>query len=160
VRGELRVEIITAFPELLEKHQSFILSSPRAPDEGTEYAVETLRFHAGILLLKLAGCDDRNAAELLRGMLVQVPAESAVPLESGEHYQFQIIGLAVETDAGQRLGKVVQVLETGANDVYVIRGPFGEILLPAVDEVVREVDPASGRMVVHLLPGLVDDELL
>jgi 16S rRNA processing protein RimM len=112
------------------------------------------------LLLKLGGCDDRTAAELLRGMLVQVPAESAAPLESDEFYQFQIIGLAVETDTGQHLGKVVEVLETGANDVYVVRGPSGEVLLPAVDEVVREVDPASGRMVVHLLPGLVDEEQL
>jgi 16S rRNA processing protein RimM len=55
------------------------------------------------------------------------------------------------------LGKVVQVLETGANDVYVVRGPSGEVLLPAVDDVVKEVDTASGRMVVHLLPGLLGE---
>ena len=116
-----------------------------------------MRFHTGTMLLKLAGCDDRNAAEGLRGMLVQVPVESAVSLEPGEYFQFQIIGIAVETDAGEHLGKVVQVLETGANDVYVIHGPFGEVLLPAVEDVVREVDPAARRMVVHLLPGLLDE---
>lgn len=90
-------------------------------------------------------------------MLVQVPVEEAVPLDPDEYYHFQIIGVNVETEAGESLGKVVQVLETGANDVFVVRGPLGEVLLPAIDEVVRGLDLATGRMVVHLLPGLIQE---
>jgi len=110
------------------------------------------------MLLKLGGCDDRNAAEGLRGLLVQVPVDDAVPLEEGEYYHFQIVGLRVETDAGELLGRVVEVLETGANDVYVVRGPRGEVLLPAVESVVDVLDPAAGRMVVHLLPGMLEED--
>jgi 16S rRNA processing protein RimM len=160
VRGELRVEIVSGSPDLLDRHQSFILSSPREPESGEEFGVERVRLHAGILLLKLHGCESRNAAEQMRGMLVQIPTETAVPLEGDEYYEFQIIGLTVETDNGLTLGKIVQVLETGANDVYVVRGPSGEVLLPAVDDVVREVDTAARRMVVHLIPGLLDERQL
>lgn len=157
VRGELRVAIVSSFPDLLERHRSFFLSSPRSPERGVEFPVEKVRLHTGIMLLKLRGCEDRNAAEELRGMLVQIPIEDAAPLEGGEYYEFQIIGIDVETDDGEPLGKVVQVLETGANDVYVVRGPCGEVLLPAVDNVVREVDTAAGRMIVHMLPGLLGE---
>ncbi len=157
VRGELRAEIVTGYPELLSQYRFFFLSAPNSPDVGRQYPVEGVRLHAGIALLKLGGCDDRNAAEELRGLLVQVPIEEAVPLEADEYYHFQIIGVNVVTEAGESLGKVVQVLETGANDVFVVRGPLGEVLLPAIDEVVRELDPAAGRMVVHLLPGLIQE---
>jgi 16S rRNA processing protein RimM len=114
-----------------------------------------MRQHKETLLLKLAGCDDRNEAELLRDMLVQIPVEEAVPLENGEYYDFQIVGVKVETDNGEWLGQVTEVLETGANDVYLVRGPRGEVLLPAITDVVRELDMEARRMVVHLLPGML-----
>jgi 16S rRNA processing protein RimM len=119
------------------------------------YPVEKLRRHRGVLLLKLAGCDDRNSADELRGMLVQIPIGEAIPLEEGEYYDFQLVGVRVETESGEWLGQVVEVLKTGANDVYVVRGPWGEVLLPAVDDVVLELDLELKRMVVHLLPGML-----
>lgn len=159
IRGEVRVEIITDYPERLDQHAYFYLASPDLPGAVQRYAVEKLRQHRDALLLKLGGCDDRNAADGLRGMLVQIPIEAAVPLEEGEYYDFQLIGMRVETESGEWLGQVVEVLATGANDVYVVRGPWGELLLPAVDDVVLELDVESKRMVVHLLPGmLVGDE--
>jgi 16S rRNA processing protein RimM len=159
VRGELRVEIVTSYPERLGQHAYFCLARPDLPEAVQRYPVEKLRWHRGALLLKLGGCDDRNAAEELRGMLVQIPIEEAVPLEEGEYYYFQLIGVGVETEGGELLGRVVEVLETGANDVYVVRGPHGEVLLPAVDDVVLDLDLESRRMVVRLLPGiLVEDE--
>jgi len=78
-----------------------------------------------------------------------------VPLEEGEYYHFQLIGVRVEMENGEWLGQVVDVLATGANDVYVVRGPWGEVLLPAVDDVVLELDLELKRMVVHLLPGML-----
>jgi 16S rRNA processing protein RimM len=119
------------------------------------YLVEGLRFHTKVLLLKLDGTDDRNAADELRGMLVQIPVEEAVPLEEGEYYLFQLVGVRVETEDGEWLGQIVDVIETGANDVYVVRGPRGEVLLPAVDNIVLQLDLESKQMVVHLLPGLL-----
>jgi len=155
VRGELRVEILTDYPERLRLHACFYLACPDSPNAVRRYPVEKLRRHKGVLLLKLAGCDDRNAAEELRGQLVQIPLEEAVPLEEEEYYHFQLTGVRVETESGEWLGQVVEVLETGANDVYVVRGPLGEVLLPAVDDVVLELDLESRRLVVHLLPGML-----
>jgi len=155
LRGELRVEIITDYPERLRQHVFFYLASPDSPEVVRRYPVEGVRQHKGVLLLKLGGCDDRDAAEGLRGMLVQVPLEDAVPLEEGEYYHFQLMGLRVETEDGQWLGQLVEVLSTGANDVYIVRGPRGELLLPAVDDVVRELDLASKRMVVRLMRGML-----
>jgi 16S rRNA processing protein RimM len=156
VRGEVRVEILTGYPERLSQHSHFLLAPPIAPEDITRYPVERVRPHGELALVKLGGCDDRNAAELLRGMLVQIPVENAVPLEEGEHYHFQVIGLEVETDTGEYLGEVVDVLETRANDVYIVRGPAGELLVPAIDDVVLDLDPEARRMVIHVLPGMMD----
>jgi 16S rRNA processing protein RimM len=77
------------------------------------------------------------------------------PLPDGVYYHWEIIGLRVETEEGESLGSLGQILSTGANDVYVVRTPDGsELLLPAIAEVIRKVDLESGRMMVHLLPGL------
>jgi 16S rRNA processing protein RimM len=158
IRGELRVEIFTAYPERLGQHADLYLAPPAHPEAVRPYPVEAMRSHRKALLLKLGGCDDRNTADELRGMLVQIPIEEAVPLEEDEYYHFQVIGVQVETEGGQSLGRVVDVLETGAHDVYIVRGPRGEVLLPAVDELVLDLDVESRRMVVRLLPGMGAEE--
>lgn len=153
VRGELRVEILTGYPERLPLHSTLYLGS-----DARAYRVERVRFHRGAALIKLVGCEDANAAEGLRDQLVQIPLKEAVPLEEGEYYHFQLLGVEVTTEEGNSLGRVTEVLDTGANDVFVVRGPHGEILIPAIEEVVRELDLESGHMVVMLLPGLLDEE--
>jgi 16S rRNA processing protein RimM len=153
VRGELRVEIVTGYPERLKRHARFYLAPANATESTTCYEIKSLRIQGEIALIKLEGCNDRNEAELLRNMLVQIPTSDAVPLEKGEYYHFQIVGMQVETEAGESLGHVAEILETGANDVYVVHGPRGEILLPAVESVVLDLDVESKRMVVRLLPG-------
>ncbi len=130
------MEILTGYPERLPLHRAFYLGPQARP-----YPVESVRFHQGAALIKLASCDDRNAAEALRGLLVQIPLEDAVPLEEGEYYYFQAVGVEVFTDRGEFLGRVVEVMETGANDAYVVQGPHGEVLIPAVEDVVRELGP-------------------
>ena len=158
VRGEVRVEILTGYPERLEQHTHFCLARPASPEAVRRYPVEQSRLHQNVLLLKLGGCDDRNTAEALRGMLVQIPAEEAVPLEDGEYYLFQLVGVQVETEDGEHLGRVSEVLETGANNVYVVQGPRGEVLLPAIEDVVLELDLESRRIVVRLIPGLLGED--
>lgn len=156
VRGELRVKILTDYPGRLGQHAYFYLASPDSPEMVRRYPVEKLRRHKEVLLLKLGGCDDRTGAEELRGQLVQIPTEEAVPLEEGEYYDFQLIGVKVEAESGESLGQVVEVLKTGANDVYIVRGSWGEVLLPAVKDVVLKLDIEARQMVVNLLPGLLE----
>lgn len=153
VRGELRVELLTDYPERLPLHQTIYLGPDRRP-----YAVEGIRFHKRAALIKLATCEDRNTADGLRGQLVQIPLEQAVPLEEGEYYQFEVIGVEVVTEQGEVLGRVAEVLSTGANDVFVVHGPRGEVLIPATDDAIRQLDLETRRMMVVLLPGLLGSE--
>src|SRR5690606_33128124 len=96
--------------------------------------VERARPHGGLFIVKLAGVSDRDAAEALRGVLVQVPREDAVPLPEGSYYVFDLVGCDVVTTEGTLLGQIADVLQTGANDVYQVRDDTTgkEILLPAV----------------------------
>lgn len=158
IRGEVRVEILTDYPERIDQHDYLYLAHPETPDDVERYELESVRPHKGILLVKLAGCDDRDTAEELRGMLVQVPLEDAVPLEEGEYYHFQLEGMDVETETGEWLGRVGEVLRGGAHDVYLVRGPRGEVLLPAVEDVILELDLEVRKMTVHLLPGILGEE--
>lgn len=145
--------LLTDFPDRLTLHEVLYVGSPARP-----YRVEWVRLLQGAALVKLAGCDDRNAAAALRGALLQIPFSAAAPLQEGEYYHFQVLGVEVFTEDEEPLGQVVEVLETMANDVFVLRGPRGELLIPAVADVVRELDLTTRRMVVHLLPGLLGEE--
>jgi len=104
--------------------------------------------------VRFEGVNDRNAAELLRGTWLYVSRDVLPELPDGSFYRFQLVGLAVRTEDGRALGRVEEILEAGAHDVCVVRGEGGDILIPAVDALVR-VDLERGEMVVHALPGLV-----
>jgi 16S rRNA processing protein RimM len=151
VRGEMKLEVLTGFPDQLDRLKRVYLGSKAVPHD-----VAHFHWHSHELLLQLADVRDRNAAELLRGQLVQIAVEEAVPLKPGEYYEHQIIGLNVTTTEGEPLGQVAEVLATGANDVYVVQGPHGQVLLPARVEVIRSIDLDAGTMTVSLLPGLLE----
>ncbi|MCH8849929.1 MAG: 16S rRNA processing protein RimM, partial [Chloroflexi bacterium] len=85
---------------------------------------------------------------------LEVPEGDLAPLSDGQYYRFQIVGLAVFDVEGQKLGHVERVLDTGANDVYLVQDEESELLIPAIDSVVKEIDVAGGRMVVEPLAGL------
>ncbi len=152
VRGEMKLQVLTSFPDKLERLTRVYLGPNATPHE-----VARFRWHSGQLHLLLSDVRDANAAEALRGQLVQIPSEEAVPLGPGEYYEHQLIGLNVVTTDGEPLGQVVEVMATGANDVYVVKGPRGEVLLPARAQVVRQIDLGAGEMKVSLLPGLLED---
>lgn len=158
IRGELRIEVLTAYPERIVPAMCvYIGSDPKAAATAAEYEVTKVRTHQQYLILQLAGVLDRNTADLLRQKYVMVPLEDAVPLEEDEFYLYQAIGLSVYTVDHEHLGEIVEVLETGANDVYIVQGPRGEVLLPAIDECVIDVDLDAGKMTVHLMDGLLGD---
>jgi 16S rRNA processing protein RimM len=153
MHGELKLQVLTDFPEKLGRLKRVYLG-----DEAVPHDVARFHSHGDDWLMQLADVRDRDTAEMLRGQLVQIAREEAIPLEAGQFYEHQVIGLNVLTTDGEPLGQVVQVLATGANDVYVVQGPRGQVLLPARAEVVRAIDLDAGTMTVRLLPGLLPDE--
>ncbi len=147
-QGELRVQILTEFPERFEQLRTVYLNEVR-------YEVERSWLHRGSAILKLSGVGSPEDAGKLRGQLVEVPREEAVPLPPGHYYDYQVLGLRVVTAAGEEVGKVEDILHTGANDVLIVRGPRGEVLVPVVRSVVKEMDLQQGRIVIEPLPGLL-----
>jgi len=153
VNGEMRVQPHTDLPARFTWLDVVYIGE----SEPRPYEVTGVRLHKNMVLLKLAGFNNRNDAESLRGQLLQVPENEALPLEDGEYYLFQLLGLQVVTDQGLELGKLVEVIETGANHVFRVSGVGQEVLLPDIDDVILDIDFDNGRMTVHLLPGLLPD---
>jgi len=151
LRGDLKVEPLTDFPQRFAAGGRLFLT-------GVAYAVERCRWQQGRALLKLAGIDTATAAQALRHRLLEVPEDELRPLGEGEFYHFQILGLEVRTTTGEVLGRVEQIISTGSNDVFVVRGRRGEVLIPAVDDVVKSVDPAAGCIEVEAVEGLLPGE--
>lgn len=117
--------------------------------------VEHSRPHKGHFLVRFEEVSSREAADEIRRSVLTVPESQLPTPPKDSYYEFQLIGLTVVTSEGESLGTLVKVLRTGANDVYVVERPGGgETLIPAIKDVVKLVDPPSGRMVVDPLPGL------
>jgi 16S rRNA processing protein RimM len=153
VRGEMRVLPETDFPERLPMLGQAVLVA----DERSEpVRIEAVRRAGDAVLVKVAGIDTPEAAAPWRGAALAVPRELAAPLPEGRHYVFDVLGLAVETEAGEALGTVDEILRTPAHDVYVVRGRR-EVLIPAIASVVLRIDTAGRRMVIRPIPGLLED---
>jgi 16S rRNA processing protein RimM len=157
LRGELRVELYTDFPERFVPGAILCLG-----EELNEVTVAGARLHKQLLLLRLEEVQSREQAEALRNQWLFVDEEDAVELVEGAYWIHDIIGLTVQTSDDQELGVVKEVLFTGANDVYVVEtlptvNHGRDLLLPATEEVIQTVDLVAGRMIVQLLPGLIDE---
>ncbi|MBN1679693.1 MAG: 16S rRNA processing protein RimM [Anaerolineae bacterium] len=158
IRGELRVEVLTDFPERIGPDTQIVVGTdPENVSSAVTYQVVKARKHQHFLILQFEGINDRNSADPLRGHYIMVAFKDAVPLEEGEFYLFQLIGLPVYTVDEDFLGEITDVIETGANDVYVVHGPYGEVLLPVVDDCVKRVDINAGRVTVQLMDGLLGE---
>jgi len=153
VDGEMRVQALTDFPERFEG-----LSSVHVGDNLRPFDVKKVRLEGGeTVLIKLDGVDTADAARAMRNFELAVPIDQAVSLEADRYYWHEIVGLEVWTDTGVDLGKVQEVLRTGSNDVYVVGMGAQEILIPAIEDVVKNIDLRAGKMIVHLIPGLIDE---
>ena len=151
-RGEVKVRLDVE-PAYLERIARVYL--------GPEHrAIEVLGvFRRGrAYTLQLRGIETMTAAETLRDVDVVIPRAEAPPLAEGEFFVADVVGLRAVTTTGRALGTVAEVLSTGANDVYVVRGDAGEVLIPAIRDVVTSLDPAAGVLQVAPMPGLLPDE--
>ncbi len=152
-KGEVKVKIITDYPKQLVKHKTVYLGR-----QARAFQVESARLHSGYILMKFEGYETEDSVAKLRGEIIKIPAAEAVKLPKGQYYQHQIIGLNVVTKGGEPVGKLTEILETGANDVYLVRTADNkEILLPAIKSVVKKIDLDKKTMTVELMPGLVDE---
>lgn len=154
VKGEIRIEPLTDHRERFSGLRRVFMTSSRG--ESRECKVRSVRYMGSSPLLQLEGYESLEKARALNGWLVQVPEEEAVPLPDGQFYWFELIGMEVVTEAGERLGRIVDIFETGSNDVYVVKAGRKEVYLPATKEVIRQVDRAAKRMVIHVMDGLLE----
>ncbi len=142
--GAVRIESLTDVPERLVVGASLFLDGELQPRRVTE-----VQAGGRVPVIALEGIADRGAAEALAGRYLEVDAQ---PLPEGSWYWHEIVGLQVVDEADMPLGSVVEVFRAGENEVYRIEGPGGELLVPALRDVVREIDVAAGRMIVRWDP--------
>jgi 16S rRNA processing protein RimM len=155
VKGEVKIEPMTDFPERFKKLRRVSLVSQSGRELAGE--VRSVRYDAGgNLFVFFSGYDSPEKAKELNGWFIKVPQEEAVPLPEGSYYHFELVGMEVFSEAGEKLGTIADVFETGSNDVYVMKQGRKEIYLPATKEIIKQIDRTRKRMVIHLVDGLLE----
>lgn len=154
VRGEVKVFPTTDDPERFKLLKKVILDTGR---EHQTLEIQGVKFFKNMVILKFKGYDNINDIEKYKGMDLLVSREDAVPLGEDENFIVDLIDMTVVTDKGETLGTLVDVMQTGANDVYVVETPQKkEVLLPAIKDCILDVNVEEKRMLVHVLEGLLD----
>lgn len=151
LKGAVKAEVMTDFPDRFQRLETVYLGDDFAP---YRLLGSDLRKNGRQVILRFDGLTSREEAEKLHGKWIWISTEEAMPLAEGVYYIHQVLGLRVETEEGEQLGLLTEVLCPGANDVYVVSDGEREVLLPALEEVIRQVDLAARKMVVRLPEGL------
>jgi len=149
IHGEVKVEVVTDFPERFASGKVVYLN-------GYPLEIEKCRPHKQHLLVKLATVDSVEAAEKLRGQDLTIPSTELYCLPDGQYYAFQLIGLKVVTTEGETLGRITDIMSTASNDVYIVEGKRGDILIPSIEDVVKSIDLEKGKIVIEAIEGLLD----
>ena len=154
VRGEVKVFPTTDDAARFKDLKKVLLDTGK---ERISLEIQQVKFFKNMVILKFKGYDSINDIEIYKGKDLLIPREDAVKLGPDENFIADLIGLSVVTDEGEELGQLSDVLQTGANDVYVVKTPQGkEILLPAIKQCILNVDLDAMQMTVHVLDGLLD----
>ena len=154
IRGEVKVKSYAEDPSRFRKIKDIAL---KLKDGVAEYTIEHARVSGGMVVLKLAGVDDRNAAEALRSAVIFMDSDDLEELPEGQHYIRDLIGLTViDAESGETLGKVKDILTDRPQDLYVVSGgQDGEFMIPGVPEFIRNIDEESGTITVRLIEGMI-----
>ena len=151
LRGEIIMDLHTDFPERMKAGRKLFVGDDHKP-----MTLESVRVHAKGLLVKFKDIETTEAAGLFRNQWVFIKATDAPPLPEGKIYQYQLIGFKVVDENENSLGTLAEILETGANDVYVVKDDAGkELLLPAIPSVILDLDAVRRLIRVHVLDGLI-----
>lgn len=153
LQGEVKVLSLTDLPDRFDQLEQVNI---RCAQKTVTLTIEQVRYHQGAVYLVFAGRYSREAIEDLIGGEIQVMQSSAPELPAGVYYHFEILGARVLTDDGRYLGTLADILRTGAHDVYVVQGERREYLIPATDEIVRQIDREQRTITIHPLKGLLD----
>jgi 16S rRNA processing protein RimM len=148
VRGRLKVHPLADPPDPLSEGRTVTVA-------GRSHTIESAHRSGKLYDIKISGVDDRSAAEDLRDQYLQVPESELPPLEEDRYYRFQLLGLSVRSTTGDDLGRIADVMSLPANDVFVVHGPSGEVLVPGIADVVKNVDLDTGVMTIEVVPGLL-----
>ena len=152
IRGEVKVFPTTDDAARFKKLKNVILDNGK---ERRNLEITSVKFFKNQVILKFKGIDDINDVEKYKKAPLFVTRENAVPLEKNEYFIADLIGLSVTSDEGEELGVIDDVLQTGANDVYVVKkSGANDLLIPAIKDCILDVDVENGTMKVHLLAGL------
>ena len=153
IRGEVKVFPTTDDVKRFKKLKKVILDTGR---ENLPLEVESVKFFKQFAIVKFKGIDNINDIEKYKGKSLLVDRENAVKLRKDEYFIADMIGLQVYTEDGEAFGVLKDVLETGANDVYIIDSQkHGEVLVPAIKQCILDVDIEGQKMTIHLMEGLV-----
>lgn len=153
LRGEVKVFPTTEDPERFRDLKEVLLDTGK---EWMELEVSSVRFFKNLVIVKFKEFNSINEIEQYKGKDLYVSRENAIPLEEGEYYLADIIGATVITEDGAVFGELKDVLETGANLVYVVLHEGKEVLLPVIPDCVKNVDVEQNKVTVHIMKGLLD----
>ena len=154
VRGEVKVFPTTDDPQRFKKLKNVILDNGK---ERRDLEITSVKFFKNLVILKFKGIDNMNDVEKYKKADLLVTRENAVPLEEGEYFIADLIGLKATSDEGEDLGTLTDVIQTGANDVYVFsKEGVQDLLVPKIPDCIKEINLEEGTILVHLLPGLRD----
>lgn len=152
IRGEVKVFPTTDDPARFKKLKKVLLDTGK---EHLEFEVQSVKFFKQFVIVKFKGVDNINDIERYKGKSLLVPRENAVPLKKDEYYIADLIGMEVFTEEG-RFGVLKDVMETGANEVYIVDSDeHGEVLIPAIRQCILDVDVEEQRMKIRLMDGLI-----
>lgn len=155
IRGEFRLRLSLIPLDLFSILEEIYIQYPQGKMES--FSIERSRIQKNFIVVKLEGIDTRNQSEELRGCLVYILEEDLPALSDGEFYDFELIGLSVFTNKEIWIGKLEEVLHLPANDVYVVRNEEGkEYWIPAIDDVILEIDFDNEKIIIFPMEGLLD----
>lgn len=154
IRGEVKVFPTTDDIKRFEKLKEVVLDTNK---EYITLEIQNVKYFKQFVILKFKGIDNINDIERYKGMDLLVLREHAIKLEEDEYFIYDLIGCSVISDQDEELGELTEVLQTGANDVYVVKNKAGkEVLLPAINECILHVDISKKIITVHIMNGLLD----
>jgi 16S rRNA processing protein RimM len=151
IRGQVRILPLTAFPERFRNVRRVFVGTR---DRHQAREVTEVSIQGRFVILGLSGIDDRDAAEALRGLEVMIPESERTELPDGHYFVYELVGIECYRSDGSLAGRVTDVMQTAANDVFVVEGTDGVHLVPGVKAIVKEIDLQAKRMVVDWLEGM------